>query len=80
MTQQISKENISLAKRYDAVIADLQHVITVVREMLNTVENKNLVLGNKTNNFIANLEQVTTKAIAAFDIVTEERNVLYNLE
>jgi hypothetical protein len=76
----IAKADISLAKRYDDAIAILQKTITSSRDLLDRVENKNLVLNNKKNLFIANLNLVINKAIDSFEIVTDKRNELYGVQ
>jgi len=80
MTAQINPANLSLMRRYDELIIDLQSLITVARSILNRVENENLVLGDKTESFVSKLEVITDKLISSFKIVSDKRNELYNLE
>lgn len=79
MTTQIDPVNISLALRYDELILNLQQLITIVRSMLNRIENENLVLGDKTESVISKLETVTEKLLSVFNIVSDKRSELYNL-
>ena len=79
MTTQIDPVNISLALRYDELILNLQQLITIVRSMLNRIENENLVLGDKTESVISKLETTTEKLLSVFNIVSDKRSELYNL-